>query len=57
MGLSEPAGDIICGAFILGGGEQGLALAVFHQFALQEEGGIVGGAGGLLYRMRTRMMV
>lgn len=49
--LPEAALDVILGAFVHRVGEDLGAGAVFDQFALEEEGAVVGGAGGLLDRV------
>ena len=50
--LSKSSHDVIFGFLLLGRGEHFFAVVIFDQFALQEEGGVIGGAGGLLHGVR-----
>ena len=47
--LTEPAGDILLGALVVGRGENLFRRAEFHQLAQIHEGGVVGRARGLLH--------
>src|SRR5688500_4133039 len=52
--LPIPARNIIFRAFFFWSREKCFAFAIFHEFPLQEEGGIIGSTACLLYRVRHK---